>query len=361
MAGPSRSFSLVGVDLGHRSVELVQLRRDNGSWKLHEVARAELSVHQDDDSYPAECARAIRALRQSRAFHGRQAATALSIGELDVRPLKLPPVAGEELRQMVRFEIEAYLTYPMDQAVVDHVVTGEVTDRGEKKIEVIAVSARRSAVERHLSVLQKAGLRTRVVDMTPCALSRALGTAEGGAVAILDIGFEASAVAIVQGGSLIFCRRVDLGSRHITQAIADKLDLDCARAEDIKVRHGLEVGSVTGLASADAADIPRAIFGVVRDTLARVADEVRKSLSYCAANRRGLRASKLLVAGGGSMMKNVGKFFQDQLNISVVAGNPFGDIAVDSYRFPEDLFESAPLYTVAVGLAKLEPVDDAIR
>ncbi len=346
-------FSLIGVDLGRRSVELVQLRRAGEGWKLHEAGRADLPVAQDDPASAGECARAIKRLRSACAFRGKDAAAALSIADLDVRPLRLPPARDDELRQMVRFEVEAYLQYPIDQAVVDYVATGEIVDRGERKTEVIAVCSRRRAVDEQLEVLKGAGLRARVVDVTPCALARALGQPGREAVAILDIGFETSAVAIVRGEDLIFCRRVDVGSQHVTQAIAEKLGLDTDRAEDVKVRHGLDTKPVAEFADGGANDIPRTIFAAAHETLGHVADEVQKSLRYCAANRRGLSATKLLMTGGGAMMQNVDQFLSERLAMPVAPGDPFATVEVDAAA-PSSLAEDAPFYAVAVGLAKLE-------
>nr|MBC8443177.1 pilus assembly protein PilM [PVC group bacterium] len=148
--------------------------------------------------------------------------------------------------------------------------------------------------------------------------------------------------------------RVECGGKHITDAIAQKLDLSSERAEDIKVRHGLEIGPVSDIGDGDESDISRVIFDVARESLERIAREIEKSLGYCAANRRGLRVQKLLLAGGGSMMKNVDKFFADRLGIATEVGNPFKGIELGANPIAHRLARQAPLYTVAVGLAKLE-------
>lgn len=343
-------FSYIGVDLGRRSAELVQLKWADGSWELHEISRAEMPPEDDF----AQCGEILRDAMRSSAFRGRKAATTLGIDDLDVRPLRLPAADPNELAEMVRFEIEGYLAYPIHEALIDYVNAGEVAERGQKKVEVIAVSTRRESVEKQVSILRKAGMRTQVVDMGPCALSRALGGAEKGAIAVLDLGMQCSVIGIVQDANLIFCRRVECGGKHITDAIAQKLDLSSERAEDIKVRHGLEIGPVSDIGDGDESDISRVIFDVARESLERIAREIEKSLGYCAANRRGLRVQKLLLAGGGSMMKNVDKFFADRLGIATEVGNPFKGIELGANPIAHRLARQAPLYTVAVGLAKLE-------
>jgi len=343
-------FSYIGVDFGRRSAELVQLKWTSGSWELHEIARAELPPGDD----VGQCGEILREVIRSSAFRGRKAATTLGIDDLDVRPLRLPAADPDELAEMVRFEIEGYLPYPIHEALIDYVNTGEVAERGQRKVEVIAVSTRRESVETQVSVLRKAGLRTQVVDMGPCALSRALGGAEKGVIAVLDLGMQCSVIGIVEDGNLIFCRRVECGGKHITDAIAQKLDLSGDRAEDIKVRHGLEMGPMTDVGDDDESDISRVIFDVARESLDRIAREVEKSLGYCAANRRGLRAQKLLLAGGGAMMENADQFFTERLGMPTEVGDPFKGIDLGASPIAHRLARQAPLYTVAVGLARLE-------
>ncbi len=361
MAAKPRAHSLIGVDVGRKSIEMAQLARAGEGWRLLYAARAGVPVAPDDESYGRECARVIRRLLSAGAFKGKQAAAALSMSDLDVRPLRLPAAHRQELRQMVRFEIEAYLPYPIDDAVVDYVTTGEVTDRGERKTEVIAVSAMRQAVDRHLAIFDEAGLRVEAIDMIPCALARALGQPGGHAVAVVDIGFLCSAIVILRGQELIFCRRLDVGSHHITQALAERLGMEPDHAEGVKTRHGLDPRPLSEFADGQSEEIPRAVFAAARDTLEQMAEEIEKSLRYCSANRRGMTAQKLLLAGGGALMKNVDRFLSERLNLPVEPANPFAGVEMSSYAAPADAVEHPAEFAAAVGLAKLELRADAVR
>src|SRR3990172_12904279 len=72
--------------------------------------RVETFVVRADDPGPA-----LRAELDARGLAPRTVALGLARASVTVKPIELPPAAGE-LRDMVRFELERHLDFPSDDA-----------------------------------------------------------------------------------------------------------------------------------------------------------------------------------------------------------------------------------------------------
>src|SRR6202012_3093910 len=60
-------------------------------------------------------------------------------------------------------------------------------------------------------------------------------------VAIVDIGFKHTSVSVLNAGELVLSRMVNLGGDHLTQGLADSMNISYAEAEGIKVGMAPEV------------------------------------------------------------------------------------------------------------------------
>ncbi len=76
-----------------------------------------------------------------------------------VRSMRLPAIDNrDELETAIRFQAQDHIPMPLDQSVLDWQVVGHSTDEnGERKVEVVAVAARRDMIAQLLEALSIAG------------------------------------------------------------------------------------------------------------------------------------------------------------------------------------------------------------
>jgi len=127
----------------------------------------------------------------------------------------------------------------------------------------------------------------------------------------------------------------------LTQAIANGLDINARRAEELKRQKGL-------LGDRGDYELSTLIFPFL-DVIINEADRVREN--YDKNNEH--KIERVILAGGGANLLGLNKYFEKQINLPTVVGNPFSKIdyppAIDP--FVKDL---GPALSVAIGLGLRE-------
>ena len=163
------------------------------------------------------------------------------------------------------------------------------------------------------------------------------------ATAILDIGAGTSKIAIIDYGIVRSSHTIPKGSQDNTIAISKSLSVPFAKAEEIKRRLGL-VGT---LEQGDLVEM-------VSPTVEYIFAEANKAmLQYQREHKRAI--SKLVLIGGGALLKGIIETARSVVGIPVVQGTPFDKVEAPSF-LNNILKEAGPEFAVAIGLAlrKLE-------
>src|SRR5215510_7547239 len=100
-----RRFSPIGIDIGARSIKLVQFSGDRS--RLVEAARVELSPLPEQATPEQQTTRIAEGLRrglQGRDFRGRDVVSCLSYRQLFLQSLRVAKQAGPQLDRLVAQE-----------------------------------------------------------------------------------------------------------------------------------------------------------------------------------------------------------------------------------------------------------------
>ena len=105
----------------------------------------------------------------------------LPIGEVIIRPLKLPDMSIEDVRGTLDLNFDEYFPYPRSDAVFDvlRVMTPDDAE-GSEEITVIAAAAKRETIEELLDLARKTGLPAGAVEPLSFALLRSIPEAAEG-------------------------------------------------------------------------------------------------------------------------------------------------------------------------------------
>jgi type IV pilus assembly protein PilM len=236
------------------------------------------------------------------------------------------------------------------------------------------------------------------IDLTPFAVTRAVGTGDAGLdldssgdEAIVDIGAQVTSICVHDHGVIRFVRMLPSGGRDITLALASRLGVDDEVAERLKrgerlrriadaapagqsPADGAPAGRLpapaiaTGTLPSDTppadtlpAQAPRGVPGVISDpsrvrdlALTRAGsfvDEVRSSLEFYTALMPNAQVGRVLVVGGGSRLDGLLELLQERLQVPVDRGRLFERAKSEIELSAEASVEAEAVLSVAVGLA----------
>ncbi len=340
--------SAFGLDLSDLSIKALWLNRTGDLDSIVSFGSVPLPVGSvvDGEIIDREAVeRAITSLIQivgPKKLKTRKVICSLPETKAFLRIISLPEMEKNEVREAIKWEIEANIPLTLDQVYYDWQVLDKNFTQEKGKMSVLVVAVARSVVDQFQTVLSAAGLEVVGLETESIAQARSLLAEENEerTTLIVDIGDRRSSFLIAIGSTPCFTSSVPLSSQMITDAISKSLHIPFEEAEEIKIKQGL--GSLALQSPVLKAALP---------VLENIAVEIEKSIDFYLNN---LQYSKnidaIVLCGGGSNMQGLLPFFARRLGRPVEFGNPWVNIRLGKQLPLIDRNHSVQ-YSTAIGLA----------
>jgi type IV pilus assembly protein PilM len=261
--------------------------------------------------------------------------------------VKLPPVDTSKVTQIIQYEAQQNVPFPLDEVVWDYQILGAAAS-GE--LEVLLVAIKSDVVEGVFRTAEKAGLRLQLVDVSPAALCNAFRYNYGdleGCTMLLDIGAKTSNLLFFEKGN-VYSRGINIGANSITQDFAKEAKLGWDDGERIKI----EEGFVSLGGAYEEPDNPNqaAISKIARQVLTRLHIQVNQTIQFYRGQQGGAPPDRLFLSGGATSMPYTAQFFSEKLNLPVEYFNPLRNLQIDPELPREELAKVAHSLGEVVGL-----------
>lgn len=240
--------------------------------------------------------------------------------------VKLPPVDAGKVTQIIQYEAQQNVPFPLAEVVWDYQILG-TTAGGE--LEVLLVAIKSDIVEGLFRTTEAAGLRLEICDVSPAALCNTFRFNYGeleDCTMLLDIGAKTSNLLFFEKGK-VFARSINLGANSITQDFANEAKLKFDQAEKIKIDEGFV--SLGGAYEEPENQHQAAISKIARQFMTRLHIQVNQTLQFYRGQQGGSAPQRLFLAGGASVMPYTAQFFAEKLNVPVEYFNPFRSVQID--------------------------------
>jgi len=228
--------SVLGIDVGSAALKVVEVR---GTWQGFEVVKAverQLPNENGVPCSPEQIAQALTELLSAHAIKAAHVVSAIPAHATFVRNLQLPFRDLRKIREVLKFELEPHIPYPVEDVIVDFTKVRETEAGG---CEILAAAIPKEALAEHLHIFELAGLVPEIVDW------EILGTLNGyqtwqpattsAPVALVNVGASKTTVTIVRDGRMQFMRSIARGGHWLTESIRQRLTLTTAQAEAQKL------------------------------------------------------------------------------------------------------------------------------
>jgi len=345
-----RSDRILALDVGASKIVLAEFATSkNGVPQLLDYAVGSLGAEPDSElDVSAYIVSAIRELLREHAMRAAPLLITMSGQAVFPRYVKLPPVTRDKVLQIIQYEAEQNVPFPIDEVVWDYqLISGSAT--GEQSVMLVAVKTEN--VVKLTDCVQAAGLEPEVVDVAPMALYNTVRynyPGLEGCTMVLDIGARSSSLIFIEE-SKIFSRSIPVAGNGITQEIQKEFEISFAEAEAIKIEHAfVGFGGVYAGAENETAD---RVSKIVRNVVTRLHAEVNRSINFYRSQQGGSPPSLVLLTGGSSVIPHMDTFFREKLSVEVEALNPFINVPVGEKLNADRVSEDLHMLGEVVGLA----------
>lgn len=288
---------------------------------------------------------AISDLAQRLKVGKAKARYAISGQAVFTRFVKLPPLQEDNIEQLVTFEAQQHVPFPIDEVVWDYELIEGVAEK-----EVVIVAIKGDALDEINAAVNDSGLTTAEVDVAPMALYNAFRATYGDPaepVLLIDVGAKTSNLLYIEGRRF-FTRSIPVGGAAVTSAIAKEYNISFSDAEHQKVSNGLV--ALGGGHTEQLDESVAALAMVVRNALTRLPAEIARTTNYYRSQLGGNAPKRIFLAGGGANLPYTLEFFEEKLNLPVEFFNPLQSIAVGKNVDTATIQREAHLMGELIGL-----------
>jgi type IV pilus assembly protein PilM len=343
------SKSFLAVDFGAGSLKLAEFEQNEaGGLRLKQYGIKPLGIEGSQEAArEAAILKGLTELLSEKSYAARQVNACAPGFHVFSKFVKLPPVDTSKVTQIIRYEAQQNVPFPLDEVVWDYQILGT---SATNELEVLLVAVKSAIIEGLFRVAESAGLRMKLVDASPAALCNAFRYNYGdleGCTMLLDIGAKTSNLLFFEK-SKVYSRSINIGANSITQDFANEVKLKFPEAEAVKI----EKGSVSLGGAYEEPEDPQAaaIAKIARQVMTRLHIQVNQTIQFFRGQQGGSAPQRLYLSGGASIMPFTAQFFAEKLNVPVEYFNPFRNIEIDPALDLEELSKYAHSFGEVVGL-----------
>jgi len=319
----------IAFNVGSQQVTgAVLSKTGEGGLRLDRIERREfVGDPAEEDVRNSQCSAALKEI--STALKAKGATTTYVVSSFPVllKFASLPALDGERVDQIVEFEAQQQVPYPINEVVWGYQLMGDPDDI---EVEVLLAAVKADELNETDELITGAGLKSKGAEIAPVALYNALAFNYSdleGCTLLVDIGARTTDM-IFREGNKVFIRTVKIGGADISRAIAKEFGKGFPEAEASKIRDGFVA---LGGPYADHEDPEIAgMSKVIRNSLTRLHSEVMRTITFYRSQQGGSAPSFVLLSGATAGLPFIREFFAEKLGLPVDHFNAFRNVKVAS-------------------------------
>ena len=352
------------VNLAASNVSVSQFVVDSGSLVLEHFYVEEIAPGlTGEDEWLNAAITALGDLVAAHQLRGRVTVIAPAFLLLQ-KPLKVPQVERQRQAQIVAFEAQTAIPYPLNEVIWD----SQVMSSDGVEAEVLLFALRTEVATRIATMVSATGLRPSSIQAAPLLDSQAFRLAGGSAteeVLIINVGARSTTLSFVGPGGVNIQTATNIGGNLLTQGVSDNTGQPFATAEAIKV------GYFSGVVHLTEADPQVAILQANSQTfIRRLAQDINRRLINVRRGTNGRQPARILVTGRGSQVPGLSEQLCETLRLPVEPFDPSSVLTLGAeintehvqrarYQISEVIGEAARLILPQTAGVNLVPRDIA--
>jgi type IV pilus assembly protein PilM len=337
-----------GLDLSDLSVKVAQLEKNGTEFSVLSLGESEIppgSVSDGEIIIKENVVSAIKkALEKASPKKIRTKKVICSLPESKgfLRIISLPFMNENEIREAIKWEIEANIPLTLDQVYYDWQLIDKGLKKEKNKLEILVVAISRKTADQFLEVLDAAKLEPIGLEIESIAQARSLmdKSAVNETVLVVDIGDRRTSFSILTDNVPCFTSSMSISAQYLTDAISKTLNISFEEAEKIKIQHG--IGSPSEKDE---------IFLSMEAVLESLYLEIKKTMDFYLENLKySSSINKIILCGGGANTKGLVEYISEKLGQKIEIGSPW--VNFDLKKQPPIIkSDKAIRYSTAIGLA----------
>ena len=339
---------LIGIDIGLSAIKICHLSQNKkGVFKIEKYLSTPLSeaaIIEDEIQKPEEIIKAIAGAIKSLKIKSKIVCLGMNGPNTVTKRLQVPDGPRAEVEDNILWESEQYIPFGADDSEIGFSIIGKIEE--EEVVDSVVEAIRTDLAERYIGYISESGLVAKVVDLNVFALvnafeyiyARSLEDISDLGAIIVDFGAQYTTVIVYRNSGPILTKEINIGGVLVTEEIQRSMGVSYSEAEDLKV-NGDEKGN-----------LPEEIIEIADKHIAKLLQELRKTLNFYIAAGSSEQVGKFFVTGGSSLIPGLTEALYDLVDLEVEVINPFDAFELKTKLSDAEINEAASCGLVALGL-----------
>lgn len=343
----SKHKSILGVDISSLSVKIIELSLSEDRYCVEAYGSVTLpkvnmngKLFKDIDVI----ATSIKHLISTSSFSSKYAALAVPDSSAISKIIQVNDgLSNTEIEELILLESEKHIPFPVDEINMDFNLLGP-SPKNAALQDVLLVASRAENVSNRVDILERAGLKAKIVDVESYAMERAAqllrpSLPSGGdnkVVAIVDIGSIYTRLYVLYNMGIIYSREEEFGGKQLLDGFVQQYGVTPENAQ-LAIAQG----------------------NYPEDYLERVQTpfnellllQVKRALQFFFSTSRYSFVDHLILAGGVAQEPGLAHLLETDSGVSTSIADPFSEMGFSEKIDGEHLKRMAPSLMVACGLA----------
>ena len=330
------AFQVVGIEIGLTEIKLVQIIKKINSIEIAQSLRYQISSNDDITSI-------IKHILIKDKIRADLFVVGVSSRKAIFRYLSLPFKNINKINKVMKYEVEPYLPYPMEEMVL----TSQVhDDKDEDNSNLFIGAVQKETVYFYRQCLNVAGIDPQYIMLDCIGLYNlyihSTSASSQEIITLIDINEERTLLVIVQGEYLLFSRSIlnPLKLCFKYDDLAEAKDLQCAESQN-----QAKVPNDTGKDNWDH------LLGSLKVPVDLLLGKIDFTLYAFSSQQVNTSISKILLTGEISTYKKISEYFTQKLEIETSFFDPMEAMGKVVDGGNVSFKNQAPIWALPLGLA----------
>lgn len=336
---------VLGLDIGSSSIKIAELDVSKGGARLINFGMIQTppnSINGGDVTDPNSLAVAVKSVCIEAKARRKSACVGMFGTAVIVKKITIPRIDLKLVAEQARWEAEQYIPFDVNSISLAHHVINPREDT--ETMDILLIAAQNELVSEYFQVVQMAGLKMGILDVSAFALANIFEfnygrTAAGQAVGLLNLGSAITNFVVVANGEVVFSRDMPIGGQNYTTDIHKEMGVSLQEAESLK------------LSAAAGGGVPDDVHSVLSSTSEMVTEEIRNSFDFFAGSSGGLNISRVYYTGGAAATPGLIRKLSQATKMNHEILNPFVRISSGNKKISTMYIDQiTPFCAVSLGL-----------
>ncbi len=347
----------LGIDIGSSAIKIVEIKKKGGKAALETYGAIALGPYAGEDvgkvvNLSAEkIVEALKEVLKQSSTTTVSAGLAIPVQSSLIFTVSLPPQVSEaQMASVIPIEARKYIPVPINEVSLDYFTlpskepTFEESNNPEASPaspvdrEVLVVAIQNEAISKYRTIASECSLDAGFFELEIFSSMRANFEHELSLVLLMDFGASRTRLSLVEFGMVKAHHTINRGGAAITESISQTLSLPFSKAEEMKKEFGLFDNPAE-----------KSLPEIIRTHLDYIFSETNNVLLGF-EKKYGETPSKVIISGGGSLLKGLPEMAAGNFRAEVEIGRPFSKVGAPAF-LDKVLLATGPEFAVAIGLA----------